>query len=209
MATTNGTPAKDAASNKTHLLSPTALCHFVLKTTPENHSAMINFYLTFLGARITHRNDRIAFMTYDHMDHRLAIVQIPGLQPASPPGNSPGLAHTAFGFDTLAQLAQSYEEKKAADILPVWCVNHGMSTSMYYRDPDGSEVETQVENFASPEEGVAFIESEAFAENPIGVDFDPEEFVRRVRSGEDEGAIKRRRDIGRRMTRAERGSKEV
>lgn len=205
--TTNGTHNKDAS--KTHLLSPTAVCHFVLKTTPENHSAMIDFYLTFLGARITHRNNRIAFMTYDHMDHRLAIVQIPGLKPADPPGSNVGLAHTAFGFDTLSQLAQSYEEKKAHGILPVWCVNHGMSTSMYYRDPDGNEVETQVDNFDTPEEGVAFIEGESFAENPIGVDFDPEEFMRRVRSGEDEGVIKKRPDIGVRMTRMEKGSKQV
>lgn len=199
--------ANDAS--KTHLLSPTALCHFVLKTTPENHARMIDFYLTFLGARITHRNYRIAFMTYDHMDHRLAIVQIPGLKPADPPGSNVGLAHTAFGFDTLSQLAQSYEEKKACGILPVWCVNHGMSTSMYYRDPDGNEAETQVDNFDTPEEGVAFIEGESFAENPIGVDFDPEELVRRVRAGEDDRAIKKRSDIGQRWTRMEKGTKEM
>ena len=203
----NGTTTND--SSKSHLLSPTAICHFVLKTTPENWNAMITFYLTFLGARITHRNARIAFMTFDHMDHRLAIVAVPGLKPADPPKSNVGLAHTSFGFDSLSQLAQSYEEKKANSILPVWCVNHGMSTSMYYEDPDGNEVETQVDNFATAEEGMAFIEGESFAENPIGVDFDPEVFVRRVRSGEDEGAIKRRADIGKRMTRMEKGSREV
>lgn len=141
------------------------------------------------------------------MDHRLAIVQIPGLKPADPPKSNVGLAHTAFGFDTLSQLAQSYEEKKAHGILPVWCVNHGMSTSMYYEDPDGNEVETQVDNFDTPEEGVAFIEGESFAENPIGVDFDPEEFVRRLRNGEGEKAIKKRPDIGQRMTRTEKGTR--
>lgn len=192
--------------NTSHLLSPSEICHFVLKTSPENHSRMIDFYLTFLGARITHRNSRIAFITFDHMDHRLAIVAIPGLKPND---NNVGLAHTSFGFDSLSQLAQSYEEKKAHGILPVWCVNHGMSTSMYYADPDGNEVETQVDNFDTHEEGMAFIQGEEFAENPIGVDFDPERFVTRVRSGEDEKVIKKRPDIGKRMTRMEKSFKEI
>ncbi len=75
---------------------------------------------------------------------------------------------------------------------------------MYYDDPDGNEVETQVDNFDTHEEGMAFIESESFAENPIGVDFDPEEFVRQVRSGADEAALKKRPNIGKRMTRLEK-----
>lgn len=31
---------------------------------------------------------------------------------------------------------------------PHWTVNHGNSTSFYYRDPDGNEVETMLDNFA-------------------------------------------------------------
>lgn len=80
---------------------------------------------------------------------------------------------------------------------------------MYYADPDGNEVETQVDNFDTHEEGLAFIEGEAFALNPIGVDFDPEEFVRRVKGGEDERVIKKRPNIGKRMTRLEKGLKEI
>ena len=195
--------------DRSALLSPSAVCHFVLKTTPENYDRMVDFYLTFLGARVTHSNERITFMTYDHKDHRLAIVQIPGLKNPDPPRSNVGLAHTAFGFDTLSDLATSYEQKKAHGIVPVWCVNHGMSTSMYYEDPDGSEVETQVDNFDSAEESMRFIEGESFAENPVGVDFDPEAFVRRVRSGEDDMTIKKRPDIGRRLMRMDKGSKEV
>jgi hypothetical protein len=35
-----------------------------------------------------------------------------------------------------------------------------MTTSLYYADPDGNQIELQVDNFATPEEGTAFIESE-------------------------------------------------
>lgn len=190
---TNG-DAKSAAD----LLSPSALCHIVLRTTPENLSKMKQFYLTFLGAHITHENNRIAFMTYDHEHHRLAIVGVPGLKPRE---GTVGLAHIAFGFDTLSDLATSYEQKKAKGIMPHWSVNHGMSTSMYYTDPDGNDLETQVDNYDTPDEAMEFMTGSKFAENPIGVNYDPEEFVKRVRSGEDDKAIKFRPNIGQRMTR--------
>ena len=80
---------------------------------------------------------------------------------------------------------------------------------MYYEDPDGTEVETQVDNFDTAEEGMHYIEGESFAENPIGVDFDPEEFVKRVRSGEDEAVIKKRPDIGKRTSRLDKGTKPL
>ena len=202
MATT--TPANGNDGDSTKLISPSALCHFVLKTTPANYRKMVQWYQTFLGARITHANPRITFMTYDHEHHRLAILQAPNLKNPDPPKSSVGLAHMAFGFDNLSDLATSYEQKKSHGILPVWCVNHGMSTSMYYEDPDGTEVETQVDNYDTAEEGVEFIEGESFAENPIGVDFDPEVLVRRVRNGEDEKRIKERANIGPRMNRLEK-----
>ena len=31
---------------------------------------------------------------------------------------------------------------------PVWTVNHGNSTSFYYEDPDGNQVETMLDNFS-------------------------------------------------------------
>lgn len=76
-----------------------------------------------------------------------------------------------------------------------------VTMSMYFADPDGNGVETQVDNFDTPEECMAFIEGKAFAENPIGVDYDPEEFVRRVRNGDDQSILKKRPDIGPRLTR--------
>ena len=144
--------------------APTELCHVVLKTTQENYPKMVDWYLTFLNAKVTHGNHRITFMSYDGKDHRLAIVGMPGLKHPDPPQSNVGLAHISFGFDTLADLATSYEKKKAKDMTPYWTVNHGMTTSMYYFDPDGNGVETQVDNFDTQQECMRFIESESFAE---------------------------------------------
>jgi len=40
---------------------------------------------------------------------------------------------------------------------------------MYYADPDGNQVELQVDNFETAEQGTAFMESESFMRNPVGV----------------------------------------
>ena len=42
----------------------------------------------------------------------------------------------------------SYARLKGLGIEPDACVNHGVTTSLYYADPDGNQVELQVDNFA-------------------------------------------------------------
>lgn len=79
--------------------------------------------------------------------------------------------------------------------MPEKLVNHGMSTSMYYKDPDGNELELQVDNFDTVAEAIEFMNGAKFEENPICFDYDPEEFVKRVRSGEDDKSIKLRPDL--------------
>lgn len=67
---------------------------------------------------------------------------------------------------------------------------------MYYQDPDGNQLETQVDNFDDMVAANAFIAGPQFAENPIGVDFDPDELAGRLRAGEPEARLKKRPDIG-------------
>jgi hypothetical protein len=67
---------------------------------------------------------------------------------------------------------------------------------MYYADPDGNRIEFQVDNFATAEEAKAFCALPEFRENSVGVEFDPEELLRRLTAGESEAALKRRPNIG-------------
>lgn len=180
------------SETKPKVISPSRLAHVVLRT--NNMKALVAFYTTFLGARISHENDTLAFLTYDEEHHRIAIVQIPPLAPKNP--MTCGLEHISFTFDSLADLMTAYHQRKAHDILPIWCVNHGPTTSMYYRDPDGNTIETQVENFETADEANAFMTSKEFAENPFGVDFEPEDFARRVEAGENDAVLKKRVEIG-------------
>ena len=99
------------------------------------------------------------------------------------PGEAPGLHHVAFTFGSMGDLVDNYARLRDGGIRPFFCVNHGPTTSMYYRDPDGNRVELQIDNFATAEEGQAWMRSAAFDRNPIGVEFDPDALVKKFRSG--------------------------
>src|SRR3546814_1012437 len=92
----------------------------------------------------------------------------------------------------------TYERLRDKGIRPVFPFNHGPTTSMYYADPDGNQIELKVDNYDKIEVATAFFYSEAFAENLIGVEFDPDASLRRLRAGEPEAALKRRPDVGQR-----------
>lgn len=174
------------------VLSPAAMVHVVLQTS--QYKPMVAFYKALLGAHATYENEVLSFLTYDEEHHRVAIANLPSAKPREPA--AAGMAHMAFSFKTMNDLLLSYRQRKARGILPFWAINHGPTTSMYYQDPDGNQIETQVDNFDTVEDATAFMNTPEFAENPIGVDFDPEDLIRRVESGEDEASLKKRPRIG-------------
>ncbi|MEE1740257.1 VOC family protein [Streptomyces sp. BE147] len=162
------------------MASPGKLAHIVFRTgqVPE----MTEWYVRVLEGRVTFSNGFIAFLTYDDEHHRIALV---GTGASERPGEShTGLHHAAFTYDTLDDLLGTYRRLKADGVHPFWCINHGPTTSMYFADPDGNHIELQIDNFATEAELDAWFRSGAFADNPIGVEFDPDELVRRFESGE-------------------------
>lgn len=184
IAATHGSPA---------IISPLKFAHVVLRTS--RFEAMKDWYLSLLNGQVAYENEVLAFLRYDEEHHRIALINIPGL-PDKAPGTS-GMDHMAFTYASLAHLHATYARLKSEhQIAPFWAINHGPTTSLYYRDPDGNQVELQVDNFDTDEDGNLFFASAAFAENPIGVDFDPDELGRRLAAGESEAAIKQRPNIG-------------
>ncbi|KAK5162730.1 uncharacterized protein LTR77_011213 [Saxophila tyrrhenica] len=172
--------------------SPSTLAHVVLRT--GNFQQMVDFYIQFLGGSITYGNDFLCFITYDEEHHRIALLNIPGTGKKQP--TSSGLEHIAFTFPTVRDLLVAYRQRKHRGILPVWSVNHGPTTSIYYKDPDGNMLETQVDNFDTVEDANKFMTSPHFAENPIGTDIDVEDLIDRMRKGDDEAVLKKRVEIG-------------
>jgi catechol-2,3-dioxygenase len=170
-------------------MPPTKLAHVVFQT--NRMTEMQQWYCTVLGGRVVYENAHLSFVTYDDEHHRVAFVDFGPLAPRNleggelrfRPTDQPGLHHVAFTFGAMGELLDTYGRLEAQGIRPFFCVNHGPTTSMYYTDPDGNRIELQIDNFATAEEGQAWMHSPAFDRNPIGVEFDPEELVRKFRAG--------------------------
>lgn len=54
---------------------PAFIAHWVVKTARSKE--MIEWYGHVFGARVVHEDDQIAFLTWDHESHRLALVKLP------------------------------------------------------------------------------------------------------------------------------------
>ena len=168
--------------------SPKKLSHLVLQTNRRDQ--MVEWYCKALGAELLYQNKHIAFISYDDEHHRVAFIDPGPLAEKAPAegktaraGGEVGLHHVAFTFDPV-DLADHYETLKAQGIRPHRCVNHGMTTSMYYYDPDHNQVELLFDNFYTAREGREYMKSRSESDkNPVGVDCDPDELVKKVRQG--------------------------
>jgi hypothetical protein len=129
-------------------------------------------------------------MTYDDEHHRLALVNVPGLQ--KPAADSWGLNHIAYSYRTMRDFLSTYIRLRDQGILPFRPINHGPTVSMYYHDPDGIGVELQVDAFPTKAAAAAYFDSDAFRENPVGVLFDPDELVKASEAGVPEEELMRR-----------------
>jgi catechol 2,3-dioxygenase-like lactoylglutathione lyase family enzyme len=175
-----------------HTKAPAYLAHWVVKTARAKE--MIEWYGHVFGAHVVHEDAHIAFLTWDEESHRLALIKVPRAVKLAFPfaklrRKVYGVDHLAFTFDSLAALLHKWEELKAVGITPVWSINHGPTTSLYYEDPDGIRLEFQVENFATAAETTDYFGTAEFADNPIGVNFDPGYLLERLRNGEPEATL--------------------
>ena len=186
------TDAAVLAKPASTMVSPSKLAHFVLRTS--RYAEMVAWYKYVLHAEAAFESDALAFLSYDDEHHRVAILNIPEL--GEQPEGVAGVHHVAFTYDSLVDLLENYERLAERGIEPVYSINHGPTTSLYYADPDQNQLEFQVENFATVEESGKFFFSPAFAENPIGVEIDPAGLLARLRAGEPEDELKRRPDVG-------------
>ena len=67
--------------------------------------------------------------------------------------------------------------------MPYWCVHHGVTVSKYYADQDGNQRECQVDEFATSAEANAFMHNLINTANPVGVEYEPEDWLARMREG--------------------------
>jgi catechol 2,3-dioxygenase-like lactoylglutathione lyase family enzyme len=158
---------------------PDKFSHFVIKTA--QFGAMVKWYKSVLQARAVQEGPNMCFLTYDGEHHRLAIVNVPHL--TARPSDSVGVDHVSYTYRDLGDLLAVYARLKAIGIVPRWCINHRITTSFYYEDPDGTRVELQVENFPGAEELNRFFESPEYRRNTLGARFDPDRWIEEYKAG--------------------------
>lgn len=152
--------------------------HFGLRTKDVDRA--IDWYGKAFGADVRFRNEFAAFMSFDDEHHRFVIWD--DGETGDRPATAAGVDHIGFMCGDPHELAQHYQRLKALDIVPASAINHHFTSSIYYHDPDGNEVEISCDNFPTKDTAHAFMKSDAMAEamTPpfFGGEFDPEELFR-------------------------------
>jgi catechol 2,3-dioxygenase len=146
--------------------------HFNLKTTRLQE--MIDYYAILVGAEVIHQDDVGAWLSNDEANHRIALLAFPNFTEDPEKENHTGLHHSAFEYGGFDDLNATYLRLKEAGIEPSFCLDHGMTFSYYYTDPDGNHIELQVDNFGDWAESTEWMRTSAeFKANPIGQFVDP------------------------------------
>jgi catechol 2,3-dioxygenase len=100
------------------------------------------FYSGLLGLEVTQRlGDSAAFLSAGGYHHHIAINTWESLGGSPPPPGSTGLYHTAIVYPTRASLADALYRVLQAHIPLEGASDHGVSQSIYLRDPDDNGVE--------------------------------------------------------------------
>lgn len=171
-------------------IKPAKFAHVVYRT--RRFAEMIDWYVKVFGCKLQFQNPVLAFVTYDDEHHRVAFINLEAVDPEAKLNDrrgAVGVDHVAYTFASLRELLENYDQLKAMSVKPYWRLHHGVTVSLYYADPDGNQMEFQVDSYPTVDATNAFMHGAGYAENAIGVEFDPEEWLERLRQGEPEAAF--------------------
>jgi catechol 2,3-dioxygenase len=169
--------------------------HFNLKTTRLQE--MIDWYGALIGAEVIFQDAVGAWLSNDEANHRIALLAFPGFVDDPEKETRTGLHHSAFEYASFEQLNASFLRLREAGIEPDICIDHGMTLSYYYKDPDGNHVELQCDAFGDWASSRQWMHtSPDFRANPIGVFVRPELIAEATAQGSGFAEIHRRAMAG-------------
>jgi len=120
-----------------------ALGHVVLKV--RNQKRAEEFYGGVLGLPMVARLDKYHMTFYSLGNHHDFAIMAVGDDAEAPAEGAAGMHHVAFkigdSLDTLRE-AKGYLEGAGIEVMPV---DHGVTQSLYFHDPDGNELEVYVD----------------------------------------------------------------
>jgi catechol 2,3-dioxygenase len=114
--------------------------------------AAVPFYRDVLGMELVRRAGNNAFMSFGTQHHDIGLFQVKG---EASRGNL-GLSHAALVIEGGMAELEEFHQRLVAHGLEVRLTDHGMTKSMYFRDPDGNRLEIYCD-VMGPEEGKQFL----------------------------------------------------
>lgn len=154
--------------------------HVVFQTGQPQQ--MRDWYCTVLDGHVVYQDEALSFITFDEEHHRVALIHPPvPLERRKP--DTAAMHHVAYTFESIDDLLARYAQLRDQGVTPAVCIAHGVTTSMYYRDPDGNMVELQIDRFAKPEDATAYMLGPEYAADSVGPGFDPELLLAARRDG--------------------------
>lgn len=122
-----------------------ALGHVVLRVTDRERAEQ--FYGDFLGLPLCARYDedgmKMAFFTLGN-HHDFAVLEVSG-DGVSASDNAVGLHHVAFNIGTTMEELREAKKKLDAAGIAVQPIDHEVTKSLYFQDPDGNGIELYVD----------------------------------------------------------------
>ncbi len=171
------------------------LHHVNLKTM--RMQKMIDWYATVVGLTTIFQFPGGAWLTNDAANHRLALLTSSKMSDDANKLVHTGVHHIAFEYATIDDLLHSYTRLKDLGMTPHMSLDHGMTLSFYYVDPDGNSVELQVDTFGDWTQSQQWMcTSPDFAADPIGRFVDPDQNVAVRKAGVSYTEIHRRAYAG-------------
>lgn len=120
-----------------------SLGHVVLKVSDQDQAE--KFYHEVLGLSIVARFESRRMSFFSLGNHHDFAIEAIGDQAASPDEKGIGLQHVAFKIgNQLNDLKAAKQELEAAGV-EVSPVDHGVTKSLYFYDPDGNRLEVYVD----------------------------------------------------------------
>ena len=120
--------------------------HIVLKVRDLERSR--HFYTEVMGLDVMKElpEVKMLFLASNRRDHHeIALVEV-GPQARAPKPDDVGLAHCAFRLKNKEDLRAAYHELKQRGVPISFTVNHGITRSVYFLDPDGNQIEVYCDN---------------------------------------------------------------
>jgi catechol 2,3-dioxygenase len=117
--------------------------HVVIKM--RDLEAAKRFYRDILGMKITDEREGFGvFFRFHEYHHDIAVFKV-AEDAALPQKNQVGLAHIALVADSFATVKSMYQRLKEHNVPIVRTVDHGITKSVYFQDPEGNELEIYCE----------------------------------------------------------------